>query len=73
MAADHGEFAFRSPHQRMQICGLGRYAYGKTTGCELPTVIEAFWVELITNARRRLRSRALQARSRLEEPSPFPN
>jgi len=25
MAADHGEFAFRSPHQPMQICGLGRH------------------------------------------------
>jgi hypothetical protein len=45
MAADHGEFAFRSPHQPMQICDLGRYACGKTTGCESPTMVEAFWVE----------------------------
>src|SRR6476661_5821141 len=45
MAADHGEFAFRSPHQPMQICGLGRYACGKATGCKPPAVVEALGVE----------------------------
>jgi hypothetical protein len=44
MAADHGEFAFRSPHQPMQICGLGRYACGKATGCKPPTVVEALGI-----------------------------
>jgi hypothetical protein len=44
MAADHGEFAFRSPHQPMQICGLGRYACRKATVCKPPTVIEAFGI-----------------------------
>jgi hypothetical protein len=44
MAADHGEFAFRSPHQPMQICGLGRYACGKTTGCKPPTAVEALGI-----------------------------
>ena len=44
MAADHGEFAFRSPHQPMQICGLGRYACGKATECKPPTVVEALGI-----------------------------
>ena len=44
MAADHGEFAFRSPHQLMQICGLGRDACGKATGCEPPTGVEALGI-----------------------------
>jgi len=44
MAADHGEFAFRYPHQPKQICGLLRYACGKTTGCESPTVVEALGI-----------------------------
>ena len=44
MAADHGEFAFRSPHQPMQICGLGRDACGKATGCEPPTGVEALGI-----------------------------
>jgi hypothetical protein len=44
MAADHGEFAFRSPHQPMQICCLGRYACGKATGCKPPTVVEALGI-----------------------------
>ena len=44
MAADHGEFAFRSPHQPMQICGLRRYACGKATGCKPPTVVEALGI-----------------------------
>jgi len=42
--ADHGEFAFRSPHQPMQICGLGRDACGKATGCKPPTVVEALGI-----------------------------
>ena len=44
MAADHGEFAFGSPHQTMQICGLGRDACGKATGCKPPTVVEALGI-----------------------------
>jgi hypothetical protein len=44
MAADHGEFAFRSPHQPVQICGFPRYAGGKATGCEAPAVIEALGI-----------------------------
>ena len=44
MAADHGEFAFRSPHQPMQICGLGRDACGKATRCKPPTVVEALGI-----------------------------
>ena len=44
MAADHGEFAFRSPHQPMQICGLRRDARGKATGCKPPAVVEAFGI-----------------------------
>ena len=44
MAADHGEFAFRSPHQPMQIRGLWRYACGKATGCKPPTVVEALGI-----------------------------
>ncbi len=44
MAADHGKFAFRSPHQPMQICGLRRYACGKATGCQPPIVVEAFGI-----------------------------
>ena len=44
MAADHGEFAFRSPHQPMQICCLRRYACGKATGCKPPTVVEALGI-----------------------------
>jgi len=44
MAADHGEFAFRSPHQFMQICSLGRNACGKATGCKPPTAVEALGI-----------------------------
>ena len=44
MAADHGEFAFGSPDQTMQICGLGRDACGKATGCKPPTVVEALGI-----------------------------
>jgi len=44
MAADHGEFTFRSPHQPMQICGLRRYACGKATGCKPPGVVEALGI-----------------------------
>jgi hypothetical protein len=44
MASDHGEFAFRSPHQSMQICCLRRYAGGKATGCKPPAVIEALGI-----------------------------
>jgi hypothetical protein len=44
MATDHGEFAFRSPHQPMQICGLRRDARGKATGCKPPAVVEAFGI-----------------------------
>ena len=44
MAADHGEFAFRSPHQPMQMCGLWRYACGKATRCKPPTVVEALGI-----------------------------
>ena len=38
---EHGELKFRSPHLPMQICGLGRDACGKATGCESPTGVEA--------------------------------
>jgi hypothetical protein len=41
MAAHHGEFAFRSPRQPMQICGLGRYACGKVTGYKPHAIVEA--------------------------------
>ena len=44
MAAEHGEFAFRSPDQFMQICGLERDACGKATRCKPPTVVEAFGI-----------------------------
>jgi hypothetical protein len=44
MAADHGEFAFRSPHQPMQICCLGRDACGKATRCKPTIVIEALGI-----------------------------
>jgi hypothetical protein len=44
MAAHHGEFAFRAPHQPMQICGLGRYACGKATGCKPPPMVEALGI-----------------------------
>ena len=44
MAADHGEFAFRSPHQPIQICCLRRYACGKATGCKPPAVVEALGI-----------------------------
>jgi hypothetical protein len=44
MTSDHGEFAFRSPHQSTQICGLRGYAGGKATGCKPPTVIEALGI-----------------------------
>jgi|SRR6476660_1466504 hypothetical protein len=44
VAADHGEFAFRSAHQTMQIYGLRRYACGKATGCKPPTVVEALGI-----------------------------
>jgi hypothetical protein len=44
MAADHGEFAFRSPHKPMQACGLGRYACGKAAGRKTPTVVEALGI-----------------------------
>ena len=46
MAPDHGEFTFRSAHQPMQICRLGRDACGKATGCEPPTVVEALGIGL---------------------------
>ena len=44
MAADHGEFTFRSPDQPMQICGLRRYSCGKATGRKPPTVVEALGI-----------------------------
>ena len=44
MAADHGKFAFRSPHQPMQICRLRRYACGKATECQPPIAVEAFGI-----------------------------
>jgi hypothetical protein len=44
MAADHGEFAFRSPHQFMQIGSLGRDACGKATGRKPPTVVETLGI-----------------------------
>jgi hypothetical protein len=44
MAADHGKFAFRSPHQFMQIGSLGRDACGKATGRKPPTVVEALGI-----------------------------
>ena len=44
MATDHGEFAFGSSHQPMQIGRLGRYACGKATGRKPPTVVEAFGI-----------------------------
>jgi hypothetical protein len=44
MASDHGKFAFRSSHQPVQICGLGRDPGGKPTGCKTPAVIEALGI-----------------------------
>ena len=44
VAADHGELAFQSAHQPMQICGLGRYACGKATGCKPPAMVEALGI-----------------------------
>jgi hypothetical protein len=44
VASDHSKFAFRSPHQPVQICGLGRDACRKATGFKPPTVIEALGI-----------------------------
>jgi len=44
MAADHGQFAFRSPHQHMQIGGLRRDACGKATRGKSPAVVEALGI-----------------------------
>jgi hypothetical protein len=76
MAAHHGEFAFRSPHQPMQICGLGRYSCGKT-GCKPPAIVEVLRVSFDYKREGRLRSlvnpfvRAAGNENQAEQP-PYP-